>query len=73
MEREPSKQKRHWSRLSVLCLVLGAQVSALTSMEHPTAAGWSVHDVVVVVNAFVAGAVWLAFVIEEERRSDTSE
>lgn len=73
MEREPSKKKRHWSRLSVLCLVFGAQVSAVTSMEHPTVAGWSVHDVVVVVNAFLAGAAWLAFVSEEDRRSDTSE
>lgn len=73
MEKDRSKQRRHWSRLSVLCLVLGSQVSALTSMENPSAAGWSVHDVVVVVNAFVAGAVWLAFVIEEDRQSDTSE
>ena len=73
MEKDSSKQRRQWSRLSVLCLVFGAQVSALTSMDHPTAAGWSVHDVVVVVNAFLAGAAWLAFVSEEDRRSDSSE
>ena len=74
MEKDPSKRKRHWSRLAVLCLVLGAQVSAVTTlMEHPTLAGWSVHDVVVVVNAFLAGAAWLAFVSEEDRHSDTSE
>lgn len=70
MNEGSSKKKPSLCRTFVLCLVLGAQLSAATLIAQWNAAGWTAHDLVVIVMAVFSGLAWMMFVREEDQRSN---
>ena len=70
MNNDIPKKKPSMCRKFVMCLVLGAQLSAASLIAQWNAAGWTIHDVVVIANAVFSGLAWWFFLRDEDRRSN---